>query len=305
MASRQEVSAWRPRVAGVVEVLHARFTEHAYPMHVHDAWTLLIVDDGAVRYDLHRREHGTPDDTVSLLPPHIPHNGSPATSRGFRKRVVYLDMTHLDERLIGRAVDTPDLVDPLLRRRVARLHTVLAHRGDELEAESRLALIGERLRMHLRPGPVAGSPAAGGAASGGAAFGGATSSGAAFGGRGVGHAASDGRPPGRGVARDLRDLLDARLVEGLGLAEAARLLHAHPTHLVRAFTAAFGIAPHQYVVSRRIDLARRFLLDGLPPGEVAPAAGFYDQPHLTRHFKRILGTTPARYASNPLCHGRR
>jgi methylphosphotriester-DNA--protein-cysteine methyltransferase len=28
----------------------------------------------------------------------------------------------------------------------------------------------------------------------------------------------------------------------------------------------------------------------------AAAAGFYDRPHLTRHFKRVLGTTPAAYA---------
>ncbi|MET9541462.1 AraC family transcriptional regulator, partial [Streptomyces sp. NPDC006553] len=28
---------------GVVEVFHAHFTAHAYPMHVHDVWTLLIV----------------------------------------------------------------------------------------------------------------------------------------------------------------------------------------------------------------------------------------------------------------------
>ncbi|NKQ29375.1 AraC family ligand binding domain-containing protein, partial [Streptomyces galbus] len=59
MAARQEVTAWRPRVRGVTEVFHAHFTEYAYPMHVHDAWTLLIVDDGAVRYDLERHEHGT------------------------------------------------------------------------------------------------------------------------------------------------------------------------------------------------------------------------------------------------------
>ena len=73
---------------GVTEVFHAHFTEYAYPMHVHDAWTLLIVDDGAVRYDLDRHEHGTPHDTVSLLPPHVPHNGSPVTEDGFRKRVL-------------------------------------------------------------------------------------------------------------------------------------------------------------------------------------------------------------------------
>ncbi|MET9625393.1 AraC family transcriptional regulator [Streptomyces sp. NPDC006464] len=265
MTLREEISAWRPPVPGVTEVFHARFTEHTYPLHVHDVWTLLIVDDGAVRYDLDRHERGTPDGTVSLLPPYVPHNGSPATAHGFRKRVLYLDMTQLDESLIGPAVDSPDLVDPVLRRRVGQLHTALAHPGEELEAESRLALIGGRLRAHLRPAPVPGSV------------------------------------PGRsvragGVAHDLRDLLDARLREGITLQEAASLLHAHPAHLVRAFGAAFGIAPHQYVTSRRVGLARRLLLDGRPPGDVATAAGFYDQAHLTRHFKRVWGVTPGRYA---------
>lgn len=151
MAPQPEVSAWRPRIPGVVEVFHAHFTEYAYPMHVHEAWTLLIVDDGAVRYDLDRHEHGTPHDTVSLLPPHVPHNGSPATPHGFRKRVLYLDGTHISDELIGAAVDQPDLRDPVLRQRVGQLHTALARAGDELEAESRLTFIGERLRDHLRP----------------------------------------------------------------------------------------------------------------------------------------------------------
>ncbi|OAH15736.1 helix-turn-helix transcriptional regulator [Streptomyces jeddahensis] len=264
MAARQEISAWRPQVPGVVEVFHAHFTEYAYPMHVHDAWTLLIVDDGAVRYDLERHEHGTPHDTVSLLPPHVPHNGSPATPHGFRKRVIYLDLTQLDESFIGPAVDGPDLADPVLRRRVGQLHTALAQRGDELEAESRLALIGERLRGHLRP------------------------------------RLATARPPRRdaGVAHSLRELLDARLVEGVPLEEAARLVHAHPTHLVRAFSAAFGIAPHQYLMSRRVDRARRLLLDGRTPGEVAAATGFYDQAHLTRHFKRLVGVPPGHYRTS-------
>ncbi|MEV0911689.1 helix-turn-helix transcriptional regulator [Streptomyces hokutonensis] len=255
----QEVSAWRPRIPGVVEVFHAHFTEYAYPMHVHDAWTLLIVDDGAVRYDLDRHEHGTPHDTVSLLPPHVPHNGSPATPHGFRKRVLYLDGTHLPDDLIGSAVDRPDLRDPQLRLRVGQLHTALDHPGDELEAESRLTLIAERLHAHLRRSAAAptGDPA---------------------------------------LARTLRELLDARVTEGIALDEAARLVHAHPAHLVRAFSGAYGIAPHQYLMSRRVDRARRLLLDGRPPGEVAAATGFYDQSHLTRHFRKLVGVTPGRYS---------
>ncbi|MFD0315834.1 helix-turn-helix transcriptional regulator [Streptomyces flavalbus] len=260
-AARESVTAWRPGIPGVVEVFHARFTEYAYPMHVHDAWTLLIVDDGAVRYDLDRHQHGTPHDTVTLLPPHVPHNGSAATADGFRKRVLYLDASQLGEDLIGPAVDAPDLRDPLLRRRVGQLHGALTRAGDELEAASRLTLVGERLRAHLR-GP-------------GAA----------------------GRPPSRDpvLARRLRELLDARVVEGVSLEDAAALLQAHPAHLVRAFSAAYGIAPHQYLMSRRVERARRLLLDGRSPGEVAVSTGFYDQSHLTRHFRRLVGVPPGRY----------
>ncbi|MGW4594659.1 helix-turn-helix domain-containing protein [Streptomyces sp. NPDC004457] len=262
MAAGQElVSAWRPRVPGVTEVFHARFTEYAYPMHVHDAWTLLIVDDGAVRYDLDRHEHGTPLDTVSLLPPHVPHNGSPATPGGFRKRVVYLDSSRLGEEFIGPAVDSPDLRDPVLRLRVGQLHAALARPGDELEAESRLALVAEQLRLRLR------------------------------------RRAAGKRHQSPVLARRLRELLDARVVEGVSLEEAGRLLHAHPAHLIRAFSGAYGIAPHQYLMSRRVGRARRLLLDGVPPGEVAPVAGFYDQAHLTRHFKKLVGVTPGRYRS--------
>ncbi|MGW5047186.1 AraC family transcriptional regulator [Streptomyces griseoluteus] len=258
-ADQPEVSAWRPSVPGVVEVFHARFTEYAYPMHVHDAWTLLIVDDGAVRYDLDRHEHGTPRDTVSLLPPHVPHNGSPATPHGFRKRVLYLDGSRLSHDLIGPAVDRPDLRDPALRERVGRLHRALASPGDELAAESGLVLVGERLRDHLRhrdPEPPRADPL---------------------------------------LARRLRELLDEHLTDGLTLTAAAALLHAHPAHLVRAFSAAYGIAPHRYLTSRRVGRARRLLLDGLAPGEVAVASGFYDQAHLTRHFKKLVGVTPGRY----------
>ncbi|CAL9494501.1 helix-turn-helix domain-containing protein [Streptomyces sp. NPDC058947] len=257
------VSAWRPAVPGVVEVFHARFTAYAYPMHVHDAWTLLIVDTGAVRYDLDRHEHGTPHDTVSLLPPHVPHNGSPVTEEGFRKRVLYLDATYLGDELIGAAVDRPDLRDPLLRRRVGQVHGALARPGEELEAESRLTFIGERLRDHLRGE--------------------------------TGRA----RPADPVLARRLRELLDERVVEGVGLREAAGLVGAHPAHLVRAFSTAYGIAPHQYLTSLRVGRARRLLLEGRPPGEVAVATGFYDQSHLTRHFRKLVGVPPGRYRAAP------
>lgn len=253
------IRAWKPGVPGVAEVFHAHFTDHAYPPHTHDAWTVLIVDDGAVRFDLDLHHHGIGTPSVSVLPPHVPHDGRSATDGGFRKRVLYVDTSVLGAELAGAAVDQPTLTDPALRHRLHQLHLVLAQPGEELEAESRLALVRERLRFHLR------------------------------------QRAEERQAPVPRLAGDLRDLLDEHTVDGLTLRTAAQALHAHPTHLVRSFTRAFGLPPHLYLTGRRVDLARKLLLAGQRPAEVAAAAGFHDQAHLSRHFKRHLGVTPGRF----------
>ena len=66
--------------------------------------------------------------------------------------------------------------------------------------------------------------------------------------------------------------------------------------LARAFTTAFGIAPHAYLIGRRLDAARDRILGGQPLADVAAEVGFFDQAHLTRRFKRFLGITPGRFA---------
>jgi AraC-like DNA-binding protein len=256
-----ECTAWRPAVPGVAEVFHASFADHAYPSHTHDTWTLLIVDDGLVRFDLDGHEHGAMPALVTLLPPHVPHDGRAATPAGFRKRVLYLDASVFDAGLVGRAVDEPGIRDAPLRDRISRLHAALSAPGEALQAESRLALVADRLRQHLGQRAPAGV-----------------------------------HDPG--LATRLRDLLDASVPSGLSLEDAAGRLGVSAAYLVRAFTREYGLPPHRYLTGRRLDRARRLLLDGRPPAVVATESGFYDQSHLTRHFQRLLGTTPSRYAAS-------
>ncbi|MFE5805792.1 helix-turn-helix domain-containing protein [Streptomyces sp. NPDC056491] len=264
---RSTVSAWQPPVTGIAEVFHARFTEHAYPAHVHDTWALMILDGGRVDFALDGERHRVGvSDQVILLPPGVAHDGRTVNGTGFRKRVLYLETSVLPERLAGAAVDAPLPAGPALRERVHGLHLALAER-DPFEAQSRLAFVAERLHGWL-----------------------------------AGHAAEvpgpgPGAAPGAKVAVRLRELLDARVAEGITLAEAsAELGHLHPTHLIRSFGAAYGLPPHAYLTARRVALARRLLLAGVRPAEAAVAAGFYDQAHLTRHFGRHVGISPARFA---------
>lgn len=259
-----DVHAWKPRVPGVREVLHARHVEHAYPVHTHDVWTVLLVDQGAISYDLDRRSQGAEPSMVSILPPHVVHDGRPATADGYRKRVIYIEPAIIGESLIGSAVDRPALPDPGLRQAVSALDDALGCIDDAFEAETRLHLVAERIRAVM----------------------GATAS---TEGPWLDQRAADA------AIEAFRAHLDAHLFEPVTMAAAAELLGADPTHLARGFKATFGIAPHAYVVARRLEVARDRILDGQPLADVATDVGFFDQAHLTRRFKRFLGVTPGRF----------
>ena len=159
----------------------------------------------------------------------------------------------------GRSIGRTSLATGL-RGEVADLHDALVCADDALDAETRLAFVVERIRASFG---IDGTPTA------------------------------DPAPPD--AAEALRAFLDAHLFDPVTLAAASTAIRATPTQAARAFTAAFGISPHVYVTGRRLDAARARILDGEPLADVAASVGFYDQAHLTRHFKRFLGVTPGRF----------
>ncbi len=257
------VQAWRPKVEGIAEVFHAQLSDYSYPAHCHDTWTVLIVDQGAIRYDLDSRQCGALGEAVAILPPGVIHNGRRAPGApGFKKRVLYLDESFLDLDMVGAAVDNTNIFDADLRRTLVGLHDSMLNGEDKLDGEWRLALIQDRLSCHLR------------------------------------RVNEQEREPERGVALQLRQLLDENVVHAVSLSEAASVLERSKAHLIRSFSATFGVSPHAYVVGRRIESARPMLLAGRPVAEVAAVTGFCDQAHFTRHFKRYTSVTPGLYATS-------
>lgn len=92
------------------------------------------------------------------------------------------------------------------------------------------------------------------------------------------------------------DYLRARLGEAVTLDELAHHADLDKFHLCRAFRSQVGLPPHAYLTHLRIARARELLRAGVRASDVAPCVGLYDQSLLNRHFRRIVGTTPARYA---------
>jgi len=86
------------------------------------------------------------------------------------------------------------------------------------------------------------------------------------------------------------------------LEQMAALVHLSPDHFARQFKAAAGLPPHQFVITRCVELAQQLLCgrQDVSLAEVAIRAGFSDQSQLCFHFKRIVGVTPGQFRASKI-----
>lgn len=104
----------------------------------------------------------------------------------------------------------------------------------------------------------------------------------------------------RGRQRAL-DLIEAHFARPLSLEELARAAGLSVRQFTRAFRATLGCSPHQYILRRRVDHAKRLIGEGHELADVAQRCGFADQSQLTRTFVRCTGLTPGRFRDRLRC----
>lgn len=97
--------------------------------------------------------------------------------------------------------------------------------------------------------------------------------------------------------RRAMEYLREHLADAITLGDIALAADMDKFHLCRAFRAQIGMPPHAYLTHLRVARAKHLLESGTRASDVAQLVGFYDQSQLNRHFRRIMGTTPARHAS--------
>jgi AraC family transcriptional regulator len=94
----------------------------------------------------------------------------------------------------------------------------------------------------------------------------------------------------------LVEFIEENLEGDLSLEAMAAEVLVSPLYLPRAFKAAVGQSPHQYVLGRRIERAKQLLRStDSPVVDVALASGFSSQSHLANWFLRLVGVSPAAY----------
>jgi len=95
----------------------------------------------------------------------------------------------------------------------------------------------------------------------------------------------------------VRDYLKSHYAENVTLAELTSIANISSFYLLRVFHSEVGVPPHEYQTQVRIAQARKLLRKGMSISQAALETGFFDQSHLSRNFKRIVGVSPGQYLS--------
>jgi AraC-like DNA-binding protein len=269
MSDRNWIELKQDATSGI-ETVRAHFEGHAYDPHWHESYLVGITEQGLQQFNCRRQQHNSTPGKVFLLEPGDIHDGTAPEAGGFTYRTLYLDPRWLDRELRAQFEEAPDNAqlsfaatlaeDPRLAVATANAFEAMHH--DELRIVRQTALdhLLANLTSHLRWRTLI-----------------------------------DPDPRLPLVAQRARDYLHSHLHQDIGLDDLARVTGVDRFRLSRAFKAAFGMAPHAYLIQLRLTRARHLLARGEAPVSVAAALGFADQSHLGRWFQRAYRMTPADY----------
>ncbi|MDH1729382.1 AraC family transcriptional regulator [Pseudomonas sp. MDMC216] len=255
-----------------IEVIRAHFEGHAYDPHWHDSYLIGFTEQGVQQFHCRRALFSSVPGQTFFLEPGDIHDGHAPTPGGFTYSTLYLEPAWLERALPALFEQAPvDCLpgvprtqpdDPGLLPCIANALQALNDNEPRMVRDAALDTLLERISrsLHWRQ-------------------------------------RLPGSPQIPRVALRARDYLHAHFQENIGLDELARVCGVDRFRLSRAFKAAFGIAPHGYLIQLRLVRARRLLALGTAPADVASDLGFADQSHLGRWFRRANGLTPGAYRS--------
>jgi len=251
-----------------VTALDAVMRDFSYDRHAHEEMALGVTISGRQDFFCRGAQFSSTPGKVILFNPGDVHDGSPGPRSTLRYAMLYIRRDQLVPlmghgrnaarrlpRVPGALVD-----DAALRWRILALsRLILGRGGTRMEQELHLYELARRLQRLADP------------------------------------SRSEPAVERMDAFAHVRDYIHAHLDSDLSMDQLCAVANMSKFHFIRLFRGRFGITPHKYVLSCRINKARKALEQGRTPTDTAQLCGFFDASHLNRRFKRAHGLTPRQY----------
>ena len=246
-----------------IERLEAHFHGQAFTPHRHDTYAIGITVSGVQTFRFRGQHWHCLPGQCHILHPDETHDGAAGTDDGFGYRIVYIDPF-----LIGDALGNgllPFVGRPVVgARRLPRAASEIWGIDEDLDEVASVELVVAAAKLLV-------DVASGGTGKCG--------------------------PLALGRLCRVRDLIAACPTERRSVDELENLSGLDRWTLARQFRAAFGTSPSRFRTMRQLDRVRRLLKRGISLAEASTEAGFADQSHMSRQFKKAYGLTPGAWVS--------
>ena len=248
-----------------LEIVEVSYIDHEFPRHLHGTYVIEVVVEGNVALECSGKSYHAPKGSIILLHPGEVHtgrsaNGEAVAYRSFHPTTEWMEW--ISERLnYHREIvfKSVTLENPPVARLLKKAHKAFQNNQDPLHGDGLMTLaISALLQSKSDALPITSLNAP------------------------------------RSIMR-AKEYLEDEYSRSIQLSELANVSGLSPFYFLRAFTKATGLTPHEYLCNLRVEKARKLLSDGISIAETAAETGFFDQSHLHRHFRRILGITPGKY----------
>lgn len=272
--SKEQATYSVAKELGGIEVLDANYHHQNFSRHSHEGYTVGVIEHGAQKFYRTGGNHIAPQDSIILVNADEVHNGHSATEGGWSYQAMYplpqqfeAISKELNSNLSGTGrgapyFPSPVVYDPELANQFRLVFDTLKKSDNRLLRET--LLYGVLTRLMCKHGKRSVTP----------------------------HEPSKAQRQLKLVKEFIDDFPGA----DVSLQELANLASFSPFHLVRAFQKAYGFPPHAYQIQARLRLAKKLIKQGYKVSDAAQEAGFHDQSHFHRHFKKAMGITPGQFA---------
>jgi AraC-like DNA-binding protein len=249
-----------------IERVENRLVRAAFSPHRHDTYTVALTMTGVQAFNYRgSMRHSLPGQVLILHPEEL-HDGHCHDEAGFSYRAAYVPPTHVQAVLGGAElpfVANGVSTDPALIAAACTMVIDCAGVADPAAYEDALYDLAQAMNM------VAGKVA-------------------------------KMKIANRTAVLQARELLDTAVIDGARLEQLEQATGCDRWQLSRDFRALLGTSPYRYLQHRRVDLAKRLLREGATLADAAHGAGFADQSHFGRTFRKAVGLTPKAWLRSDL-----
>lgn len=239
-----------------------------YARHAHETFSIGAVTGGRSTYLNGHAQERIAAGVVVLMNPEEVHACNPLDDQPWSYRMMYVDvpwLTRLQHELgfsqnqDFRAFSAIMSTEPALYAGLNRLYaTLIAPQADTLYKHSAAIDFFTQVQQTLNPAPAL---------------------------------AKDSNLKLKRAA----DFISEHCTRSLSLEDICTAADLSASYLIRAFKQHYGMTPHAYLINRRLQFGRSQLKLGHRIADVALEAGFADQAHFQRAFKRFHAATPRQY----------